>query len=77
MLANNVVIALIRAIMSKIVDPSRQGALFATIFSIETLCDVCSGAMLNAIYGATLHFNTGIVFFVSAGFYGISTVLLW
>lgn len=71
-----VVFPLIRALMSRIVGPAKQGALFATIFCLETIMDVCSGVAMNAIYMATLSVHPGIVFFVGAAMCTVTTILI-
>ena len=73
----NVIFPMIRSMMSKIVGPERQGMLFAAVFGLEAIFDLISGVLMNAIYTATVAIYPGICFFISAGFFLISTLLLW
>ncbi|KAK6181344.1 hypothetical protein SNE40_009217 [Patella caerulea] len=56
-----------RAIMSEMTLPSRQGALFASIAVIETICTSASNTLYNAVYNATVEYYKGIVWFNMAG----------
>ncbi|XP_072318727.1 proton-coupled folate transporter [Eucyclogobius newberryi] len=56
----------IRSKLSKLVAPSEQGALFASIACVETLCSLVGSSVFNAIYPATLHFMKGFPFLFGA-----------
>lgn len=66
----------IRSLMSRLVNGDQQGTLFAAVFSLETLCEVFSGALLNAIYADTVAKFRGFVFLVMAASYSVTIILL-
>ncbi|XP_078140412.1 proton-coupled folate transporter isoform X1 [Centroberyx gerrardi] len=68
----------LRSKLSKLVDPSEQGALFASVACVEGLCALVASGLFNSLYPATLHFMKGfpflfaaILLFVPAGIIGI------
>ncbi|XP_042343340.1 proton-coupled folate transporter [Plectropomus leopardus] len=56
----------IRSKLSKLVGPSEQGALFATVACVETLCFLVGSGVFNSVYPATLHFMKGFPFLLAA-----------
>ena len=52
------------------------GALFATIFTLESVCEVFSGALFNSIYAATVGSFKGLVFIVQAAILAFAAVFL-
>ncbi|XP_010734095.3 proton-coupled folate transporter [Larimichthys crocea] len=67
----------IRSKLSKLVDPSEQGALFASVACVESLCFLVGSGVFNSLYPATLHFMKGfpflfaaIILFIPAGIIG-------
>ncbi|XP_056005243.1 solute carrier family 46 member 3-like isoform X3 [Ostrea edulis] len=67
---------MIRAIMSRMTSPDKQGALFGGIAGIETACGVIGSLTFNAIYAHTISFFRGTVFIVMAGIILTSLLLL-
>ncbi|XP_032075261.1 solute carrier family 46 member 3 isoform X2 [Thamnophis elegans] len=61
-------IPIIRAMLSKIVLPNEQGALFACIACLEILTGTISIAVFNTIYAMTVAWFPGFSFLLSAGF---------
>ncbi|XP_067046422.1 proton-coupled folate transporter-like [Acropora muricata] len=57
---------IIRAKMSKLVDADEQGALFAAVATLETLCTLCGAALFNSIYPL----------FLRVGFNGFSFLVM-
>lgn len=56
----------LRSKLSKLVDPSEQGALFASVACVEGLCSLVSSGVFNSLYPATLHFMKGFPFIFGA-----------
>ncbi|XP_077064366.1 proton-coupled folate transporter isoform X1 [Siphateles boraxobius] len=56
----------LRSKLSKLVDPSEQGALFASVACVEGLCSLVSSGVFNSLYPATLHFMKGFPFLFGA-----------
>lgn len=56
----------IRSKLSKLVDTSQQGALFAAVACVESLCFLVGTSLYNALYPATLHFMKGFPFLFGA-----------
>uniref|UniRef100_H3CJ33 Solute carrier family 46 member 1 n=2 Tax=Tetraodon nigroviridis TaxID=99883 RepID=H3CJ33_TETNG len=52
--------------MSKMVNPSEQGALFSVLGSFENLLVLASFSIFNNLYPATLHFMKGFSFLFGA-----------
>ncbi|KAM6447579.1 lysosomal proton-coupled steroid conjugate and bile acid symporter SLC46A3 [Liasis olivaceus] len=61
-------IPVIRSMLSKIVLPNEQGALFACIASLEVATGTISLAVFNSIYAMTVAWFPGFTFLLSAGF---------
>ncbi|KAL5008581.1 hypothetical protein ScPMuIL_014162 [Solemya velum] len=75
-ICSNVTLPMIRAFMSKMAPQDKQGALFASIAAVETVCNMVSGLMISAIFAATVKMYSGFVFFVMAGYNAIAGILL-
>ncbi|XP_067221485.1 proton-coupled folate transporter [Chanodichthys erythropterus] len=56
----------LRSKLSKLVDPSEQGALFASVACVEGLCSLVSSGVFNSLYPASLHFMKGFPFLFGA-----------
>ncbi|KAM9319128.1 proton-coupled folate transporter [Pholidichthys leucotaenia] len=56
----------LRSKLSKLVDPSEQGALFASVACVESLCFLVGSGLFNSLYPATLHFMKGFSFLFAA-----------
>ncbi|XP_076590941.1 proton-coupled folate transporter [Chaetodon auriga] len=56
----------LRSKLSKLVDPSEQGALFACVACVESLCYLVGSGLFNSLYPATLHFMKGFTFLFAA-----------
>ncbi|XP_051520989.1 proton-coupled folate transporter isoform X1 [Myxocyprinus asiaticus] len=56
----------LRSKLSKLVDPSEQGALFASVACVEGLCSLVSSGVFNSLYPATLLFMKGFPFLLGA-----------
>ncbi|KAM6932917.1 proton-coupled folate transporter [Xenentodon cancila] len=56
----------LRSKLSKLVDPSEQGALFAAVACVENLCFLVGSGIFNSLYPATLHFMKGFPFLFAA-----------
>ncbi|KAM9853518.1 proton-coupled folate transporter [Aulostomus maculatus] len=68
----------LRSKLSKLVGQSEQGALFASVACVESLCFLVGSGLFNSLYPATLHFMKGfpflfaaIILLVTAGIIGI------
>ncbi|XP_070798921.1 lysosomal proton-coupled steroid conjugate and bile acid symporter SLC46A3 [Pituophis catenifer annectens] len=61
-------IPVIRAMLSKIVLPNEQGALFACIACLEVVTGTISITVFNTIYAVTVAWFPGFSFLFSAGF---------
>lgn len=71
----------IRAEMSRLVNKEEQGALFAILASLESLCNFSSQLIFNPLYTWTVteltgEFVAGITFFINAGLLLIPVVLI-
>ena len=75
-IAVNVCLTLLRSMMSKLVRPEKQGALFAVVFSLETLCDVTAGALMNSLYAATVSSYQPMTSLLMVGLYAVNIVIL-
>lgn len=67
----------IRSKLSKLVDPTEQGALFALIACVESLCSMVGYSVLSSIYPATLHFMKGFPFLFAAIILLIPFAIIW
>ncbi|XP_062873113.1 proton-coupled folate transporter [Trichomycterus rosablanca] len=56
----------LRSKLSKLVDPSEQGALFASVACVEGLCSLVASGIFNSLYPATLHILKGFPFLFGA-----------
>ncbi|XP_007894718.2 proton-coupled folate transporter [Callorhinchus milii] len=56
----------IRAKMSKLAQGTEQGALFAAVACVESLCSLMSTWIFSSLYPATLHFMKGFTFVFGA-----------
>ncbi|XP_060800216.1 proton-coupled folate transporter isoform X2 [Neoarius graeffei] len=56
----------LRSKLSKLVDPSEQGALFASVACVEGLCSLVASGVFNSLYPATLHMMKGFPFLFGA-----------
>ncbi|XP_033735442.1 solute carrier family 46 member 3-like [Pecten maximus] len=59
---------ILRSIMSLMTPPDRQGALFAGLAVVQTLCTVLVDVLSKAVYLATVEISRGAVFLLSAGY---------
>ncbi|XP_052786551.1 solute carrier family 46 member 3-like [Mya arenaria] len=67
---------LIRAMMSNITSPEKQGAVFAGIAAVEVLSSIITLIAENAVYAWTLSQMNGFVFLIMAAFCVIDLTLL-
>ncbi|CAL8335192.1 unnamed protein product [Boreogadus saida] len=56
----------LRSKLSKLVSPSEQGALFASVACVEGLSSLVASGLFNSIYPATLHLLKGFPFLFGA-----------
>ncbi|XP_062328580.1 proton-coupled folate transporter isoform X1 [Osmerus eperlanus] len=56
----------LRSKLSKLVGPSEQGALFASVACVEELCSLVASGVFNSLYPATLHLMKGFPFLFAA-----------
>ncbi|XP_068440313.1 proton-coupled folate transporter [Clinocottus analis] len=56
----------LRSKLSKLVDPSEQGVLFACVACVESLCFMLGSGIFNSLYPATLYFMKGFPFLLAA-----------
>ncbi|OWF53192.1 Solute carrier family 46 member 3 [Mizuhopecten yessoensis] len=59
---------ILRSIMSRMTPPDRQGALFAGLAMVQTLCTILVDVLTKTVYLATVETARGSVFLLSAGF---------
>lgn len=59
-------VSIIRAAMSKLVEPSEQGKLFAFVALLENSCTLLASGVFNSLYPATRHILHGFTFFMAA-----------
>ncbi|XP_061198287.1 lysosomal proton-coupled steroid conjugate and bile acid symporter SLC46A3-like [Saccostrea echinata] len=67
---------MIRAIMSRMTSPDKQGALFGGISAVETTCGIIGSLFFNSIYSHTVSFFRGTVYLVTASCVLVSLLLL-
>lgn len=70
---------IIRSKMSKLVDANQQGALFAAVAMLETLCTLFGAAIFNSLYPMSvqrLSFK-GFCFLVMAGLLIVPSCVIW
>ncbi|OPJ81099.1 lysosomal proton-coupled steroid conjugate and bile acid symporter SLC46A3 [Patagioenas fasciata] len=71
-------IPVLRSMLSKVVLPGEQGAVFACIACLEVVTGTISLAVFNILYAATVAWFSGFSFLLSAGFCLIPlSVLCW
>nr|XP_006819417.1 PREDICTED: proton-coupled folate transporter-like [Saccoglossus kowalevskii] len=72
---SSLTIPVIRSRLSRIVEPTEQGVLFACLGCIESVANFVSPVTFNAIYAATLELFSGFVFTVLAAIAVINMML--
>lgn len=70
------VIPMIRSIMSSMTSQDKQGAIFASIATIEVLSAIFASLTENETYSYTMSFMHGFVFIIMAIFSAVSMVML-
>ncbi|CAN9511604.1 unnamed protein product [Ophioblennius macclurei] len=63
---STMVTPVIRSKLSRLVDPSEQGTLFAAVACVESVCFLVGGAVFNSLYAVTLDFMKGFAFLFAA-----------
>ncbi|ELU12922.1 hypothetical protein CAPTEDRAFT_198722 [Capitella teleta] len=71
---SGVILPMAQSIMSKTVEFSERGPLFASLGVVEGASDMFAGSVLDIIYSATYDKFPGTVFLVIAGLYFVATV---
>ncbi|KAG0723304.1 Proton-coupled folate transporter [Chionoecetes opilio] len=61
-------VSILRAAMSKLVEPSEQGKLFAFVALLENSCTLLASGVFNSVYPATRHILHGFTFYMAAVF---------
>ncbi|KAK3587766.1 hypothetical protein CHS0354_042726 [Potamilus streckersoni] len=74
-IGGDMIIPVIRSIMSCLTPPDKQGAVFSTISSVTIISNMLSSVLANAIYSATLNLFSGAVFLVYAASNSICILL--
>ncbi|XP_013406018.1 solute carrier family 46 member 3 [Lingula anatina] len=69
-------IAMLRAAMSQLVTHHEQGALFASISLVESVCTLLGNTILNSIYAATVAWFRGYVYCIMSGLCLIALIIL-
>ncbi|VDI66379.1 MFS transporter, PCFT/HCP family, solute carrier family 46 (folate transporter), member 1/3 [Mytilus galloprovincialis] len=69
-------IPVIKAMLSRVVHPNKQGALFSNVYLIETVCQICAATLFNNIYHQTVTLYKGFVFFVMSGFPLLALIMM-
>lgn len=73
------VFPVLRAIMSRLVEPGEQGSLFASIGCLDELISSVSGVAYGKLYGWSIGWNGGLIFLLMAGVFcvilGCSVIL--
>ncbi|XP_071165693.1 proton-coupled folate transporter-like isoform X2 [Mytilus edulis] len=70
-----VTLPMVRAIMSQMTPPHKQGSIFAGVAAVEVICNMGASVSANAIYDATIDYYKGMTFFVMAGYGGVGIIL--
>ncbi|XP_063426052.1 lysosomal proton-coupled steroid conjugate and bile acid symporter SLC46A3-like [Mytilus trossulus] len=70
-----VTLPMIRAIMSQMTPPHKQGSIFAGVAAVEVICNMGASVSANAIYDATIDYYKGMTFFVMAGYGAVGLIL--
>ncbi|XP_046575145.1 proton-coupled folate transporter-like [Haliotis rubra] len=68
--------AMMRSVMSKLVSPDEQGALFASVGTMEMAAAAVFGVVATLIYKASLSFFPGLIFVILAGLIFITVLML-
>ncbi|XP_028406020.1 proton-coupled folate transporter-like [Dendronephthya gigantea] len=55
----------VRAMMSEIVDSNEQGALFAAVAAVETVCTLLGAVIFNCLYSMSMHFGLSHFIFIA------------
>lgn len=71
-----VVSPVVRTLMSRMAPANSQGALFASMSTVETICHLASTTMYNTVYTATLSVFSGFVFLLMAAFCFINIFII-
>ncbi|XP_067866887.1 proton-coupled folate transporter [Heterodontus francisci] len=66
----------IRAKLSKLADVTEQGALFASVACVESVCSLASTLIFSSLYPATLYFMKGFSFLFGAAMLLIPTSII-
>ncbi|KAJ8308915.1 hypothetical protein KUTeg_013789, partial [Tegillarca granosa] len=72
----NIQTPVIRSMMSKMTSPDVQGALFAGIAALESVCNLTSSVISSGIYAETVSIFRGLVFLVMAGLNLLAALLV-
>ncbi|XP_072098910.1 proton-coupled folate transporter [Mobula birostris] len=67
----------LRAKMSKLVEVTQQGALFASVACVESACSLVSTVVFSSLYPATLYFMKGFSFLFGAALLFIPAGIIW
>ncbi|XP_062609463.1 lysosomal proton-coupled steroid conjugate and bile acid symporter SLC46A3-like [Saccostrea cucullata] len=67
---------MVRAIMSRMTSPDKQGALFGGISAVETTCGILGSLFYNTVYSHTVAFFRGTVYILMASCVLVSLLLL-
>ncbi|XP_046575144.1 proton-coupled folate transporter-like [Haliotis rubra] len=68
--------AMMRSVMSKLVSPDEQGAMFASVSTMEMVASTVLGIAATVIYKASLSFFPGLIFVILAGVIFITVLML-
>ncbi|XP_046343015.2 proton-coupled folate transporter-like [Haliotis rufescens] len=68
--------AMMRSVMSKLVSSDEQGALFASVSTVEMLASSVLGVAATLVYKASLSFFPGLIFILLAALIFITAVML-
>ncbi|XP_067681637.1 lysosomal proton-coupled steroid conjugate and bile acid symporter SLC46A3-like [Haliotis asinina] len=68
--------AVVRSLMSSLVDQAEQGRLFGLLAAMDSVAVMVASLMFNQLYPATLDFFPGFSFMVAAGLSVIAAVIM-
>ncbi|XP_067681037.1 proton-coupled folate transporter-like [Haliotis asinina] len=68
--------AMMRSVMSKLVSPDEQGAMFASVSTMEMVASSVLGIAATVIYKVSLTFFPGLIFVILAGLIFITVLML-
>ncbi|XP_067681322.1 proton-coupled folate transporter-like [Haliotis asinina] len=68
--------AMMRSVMSKLVSPDEQGALFASVSTMEMVASSFLGIVATLVYKASLSFFPGLIFVILSGVIFITVLML-